>query len=44
MRLRYGLAGAALAFAPFSAVFAQATPSTDPAVLLQRLEEAENRI
>src|SRR3954471_10979601 len=44
MRLRSGLAGAALAFAPLSAAFAQAAPSTDPAVLLQRLEEAENRI
>src|SRR5689334_20752355 len=47
MRLRSGLAGAALAFVPLSAAFAQAAPvapSTDPAVLLQRLEEAENRI
>src|SRR3954471_16725892 len=44
MRLRSGLAGAALAFAPLSAAFAQAAPTPDPAVLLQRLEEAENRI
>jgi phosphate-selective porin OprO/OprP len=47
MRLRSGLAGAALAFVPLSAAFAQAAPvapSSDPAVLLQRLEEAENRI
>src|SRR3954463_1998614 len=44
MRLRTGLAGAAMAFVPFSAAFAQAAPTPDPAVLLQRLEEAENRI
>ncbi len=47
MRLRTGLAGVAMALAPLSAAFAQAAPTaptTDPAVLLQRLEEAENRI
>ncbi len=46
MRLRSGLAGAALAVVPLSAAFAQAAPapSTDTAALLQRLEEAENRI
>src|SRR5689334_8529507 len=46
MRLRTGLAGAAMALVPLSAAFAQAAaePSTDPAALLQRLEEAENRI
>jgi phosphate-selective porin OprO/OprP len=46
MRLRTGLASVAMAFVPLSAAFAQTTtaPSTDPAVLLQRLEEAENRI
>src|SRR5215468_8866050 len=46
MRLRTGLAGVAMAFVPLSAALAQAAaaPSTDPAVLLQRLEEAENRI
>ncbi len=44
MRLRTGLAGTALAFLPLSAAFAQAAPTPDPAVLLQRLEEAENRI
>jgi phosphate-selective porin OprO/OprP len=33
-----------MAFVPLSAAFAQAAPSNDPAVLLQRLEEAENRI
>jgi phosphate-selective porin OprO/OprP len=45
MRFRTGLAGAALALAPASGAFAQAPPpSTDPAALLQRLEEAESRI
>ena len=47
MRLRTGLVGAALAIVPVSAAFAQAAPavtSTDTAALLQRLEEAENRI
>ena len=41
MRVHSGLAGALLAFVPLSAAFAQ---TTDTAALLQRLEEAENRI
>src|SRR5262245_18956128 len=45
MRLRMGLAGSALALVPVSAAFAQTAPvATDPTALLQRLEEAENRI
>jgi phosphate-selective porin OprO/OprP len=46
MRLRNGLAGAALAFVPISAAVAQTAPAapTDPAAVLQRLEEAETRI
>src|SRR5690349_10050440 len=47
MRLRLGLAGAAMALLPLSDVLAQdapAAPATDTAALLQRLEEAEQRI
>jgi phosphate-selective porin OprO and OprP len=48
MRVHSGLAGAVMAFVPLSAAFAQAAdpapPTTDTAALLQRLEEAENRI
>jgi phosphate-selective porin OprO/OprP len=47
MRLRTGLAGAAMALVPFSAAFAQAQPAAPPASqseLLQRLEEAEQRL
>src|SRR5690242_11845829 len=46
MRLRFGLAGAAMALIPLSAALAQdATPAApDAAALLQRLEEAEQRI
>jgi phosphate-selective porin OprO/OprP len=42
MRFRIGLAGAAMALAPFSAAFAQATASQEE--LLKRLEEAEQKI
>lgn len=42
MRFRIGFAGAAIALAPFSAAWAQSAPSQ--AELLQRLEEAEQRI
>lgn len=42
MRLRPGLAGAALALAPLGAAFAQSPPSQEE--LLRRLEEAEQRI
>jgi phosphate-selective porin OprO/OprP len=42
MRFRTGLAGAAIALAPFSAALAQSAP--DAAELLQRLEEAEQKI
>ena len=47
MRLRNGLAGAAMALVPIGAALAQAAPAAppaDPAALLQRLEEAETRI
>jgi len=44
MRLQTGLAGAAIVLAPLSSALAQTPPPTDPAVLLQRLEEAEQRI
>jgi phosphate-selective porin OprO/OprP len=46
MRLQLGLAGAAMALIPLSAALAQeaAPVATDTAALLQRLEEAEQRI
>jgi phosphate-selective porin OprO and OprP len=47
MRLRIGLAGVALALVPFSAALAQEPPAASPpsqAELLQRLEEAEQRL
>jgi phosphate-selective porin OprO and OprP len=46
MRLRTGLAGVAMALVPFSAAFAQAQPAppASQAELLQRLEEAEQRL
>jgi len=47
MSLRLGLAGAALAFVPFTPALAQEAPDAatpDSAALLQRLEEAEQRI
>jgi phosphate-selective porin OprO/OprP len=46
MRLRTGLVGVAMALVPFSAAFAQALPAppANQAELLQRLEEAEQRL
>jgi phosphate-selective porin OprO/OprP len=45
MRLQLGLAGVAMALIPLSAALAQDAPAaTDTAALLQRLEEAEQRI